>query len=122
MDVLIGLNGRELSAFRVGAAIAAKQNPTQEKSGSAGEAVKNLANTARPLYGGWADVAIGMYLSEMLIHRDAAIDRAGNDILMACPIGAVAALASNARQKVYVYNSIARFLEKEKPISALFTA
>jgi para-nitrobenzyl esterase len=103
VDVLIGLNGRELSAFRVGAAMAAKQNPTQEKSASGGEAVKNLANTARPLYGGWTDAALGLYLSEMLIHRDAAIDRAGNDILMACPIGAVAALASNAGQKAYVY-------------------
>lgn len=103
VNLLIGLNGRELSAFRVGAAMAAKQNPTQEKSGSASEAVKNLADTAHPLYGGWTDAAIGMYLAEMLIHRDAAIDRASNDILMACPIGAVAALASNGGQRVYVY-------------------
>jgi para-nitrobenzyl esterase len=103
VDLLVGLNGRELSAFRIGAAIAAKQNPKQEKGGGASEAVKNLADTARPLYGGWTNAAIGLYLTQMLFHRDAAIDRASNDILMACPIGAVAALASNAGQTVYVY-------------------
>ena len=103
VDLLVGLNGRELSAFRVGAAMAAKQKPTPEKGGSASEAVKNLADAARPLYGGWTNAAIGIYLGGMLIHRDAAIDQASNDILMACPIGAVAALASNAGQRVYVY-------------------
>ncbi len=102
VDVLIGLNGRELSAFRVGAAMAAKQSPPQ-KGGTAGDAAKKLADTARPLYSGWTDAAVGMYLAEMLIHRDEAIDRASNDMLMACPIGAIAALASNAGQKVYVY-------------------
>ncbi|MGA7415026.1 MAG: carboxylesterase family protein [Bryobacteraceae bacterium] len=103
VDLLVGLNGRELSAFRVGAAMAARQNPTPEKGGSSGDAVKKLADTARPLYGGWTNAAIGMYMAEMLIHRDAAIDGASNDMLMACPIGAVAALASNAGQRVYVY-------------------
>lgn len=103
VDLLIGLNGRELSAFRVGAAMAAKQNPTPGKGGNASEAVKNLADTAHPLYGGWTDAAIGIYLGEMLIHRDAAIDRASNDMLMACPIGAVAALVNNSGRRVYVY-------------------
>ncbi len=44
-----------------------------------------------------------MYLSEMLIHRDVAIDLASNDILMACPMGAVASLASISGRRVYVY-------------------
>jgi para-nitrobenzyl esterase len=103
VDFLVGLNGRELSAFRIGAAAAAKQNAAQEKGGGAGDAVKKLADTAHPLYGGWTDAALAMYLSKMVIHRDAAIDQASNDILMACPIGAVAALASNFGRRVYVY-------------------
>jgi para-nitrobenzyl esterase len=103
VDFVVGLNGRELSAFRAGAAMVAKQNSTQEKGGDSGDAVKKLADTARPLYGGWTNAAIGMYMGEMLIHRDAAIDRASNDMLMACPVGAVAALASNAGLRVYVY-------------------
>jgi len=103
VDLLAGLNGRELSAFRVAAAMAAKQNAAQGKGGGAGEAVKKLADTARPLYGGWTDAAIGLYLVEILMHHDVAIDQASNDILMACPIGAIASLAGHAGQRVYVY-------------------
>src|SRR5208283_5092351 len=80
VDLLAGLNGRELSAFRVAAAMAAKQNAAQGKGGGAGEAVKKLADTARPLYGGWTDAAIGLYLVEILMHHDVAIDQASNDI------------------------------------------
>jgi para-nitrobenzyl esterase len=104
VDLLIGLNGRELSAFRVAAAMALKQTGQPVKSnGGASDALKNLANTTRPLYGGWTNSAIAVYLSKAMIHRDAAIDQATNDMMMACPIGAISALVHAAGQRAFVY-------------------
>jgi para-nitrobenzyl esterase len=103
VNLLIGLNGRELSAFRVAAAMAAKQAGQDQKSGGVGEALKALAHTTEPLYGNWTDSAIGVYLTKALIHRDEAIDQATNDMMMACPVGAVSALVSAAGQRAFVY-------------------
>jgi para-nitrobenzyl esterase len=103
VDLMIGINGRELSAFRITAAAVAKQSGQTQKSGSVGDALKSLADTTRSLYGNWTDLAVGVYLSRTLVHRDAAIDQATNDMMMACPAGAVAALINAAGQRAYVY-------------------
>jgi para-nitrobenzyl esterase len=109
VDLMIGLNGRELSAFRV-AAIAsttAKQTGQDQKSGGPGDALKKMADNTRPLYGNWTDAAIGLYVAKTLVHRDAArvavIDQAANDMMMQCPVGAIASLTSRAGQRAFVY-------------------
>jgi len=101
VDFLVGLNGRELSAFRIGAAAAAKQTPHQKNAVSA--AVKKLADTAHPLYGTWTNTAVAMYLAQILLHGDIAVDRASNDMLAACPIGAEAALVTSVGARAFVY-------------------
>jgi para-nitrobenzyl esterase len=103
VDLLAGFNGRELSAFRLGAAAAAKQSPKPPQSNPATDAVKKLAETARPLYDGWTGMAIAMYLTQILMHGDVAIDQASNDILMACPVGAEAALVTANGGRAFVY-------------------
>jgi para-nitrobenzyl esterase len=103
VDMMVGLNGRELSAFRVVAAAMPKPAGEQKKSGGALDGIEKLADAARPLYGMWTYAAIGKYIGQAFIHRDLAIDQAGNDMLLACPIGAMAVLTEAAGQKVYVY-------------------
>jgi para-nitrobenzyl esterase len=103
VDMMVGLNGRELSAFRVDAAAAAAKADKQARSGGASEAVKKLADTAHPLYGGWTYPAIAKYVSQAILHKDLAIDQGSNDMLMACPIGALAGLTRAAGRKVFVY-------------------
>ncbi len=101
-DVMVGLNGREFSAFRIAAAAAQKQSGKADPGGVTA-ALRTLANTARPLYGNWTDLAVGWYIGAALIHRDAAIDQATNDMLMACPMGALGALTTAAGQHAYIY-------------------
>ena len=76
----IGLNGREMSAFRVAAAsrtaAAPKSASKTDGGGAGGQTIGKLADTMSPLYGGWTYPAIAWYFSRMLIHRDAAIDKA----------------------------------------------
>jgi para-nitrobenzyl esterase len=103
VDLMVGLNGRELSAFRVVAASGVKTPPTPEKSAGPAQVFKRLAETVHPLYGGWTDAAIALYLFKELFGRDLAIDQASNDMLMACPIGAMAALTRAQGPKVFVY-------------------
>ena len=102
VDLLVGLNGRELSAFRVAAAAASKApgNPAQ---GGAMGIVKKFSDTARPFFGNWTDPAIALYIGNILVHRAAGLDQAANDIVVACPVGAMAALTTAAGQHVYVY-------------------
>jgi para-nitrobenzyl esterase len=103
VDLMVGLNGRELSAFRVVAAAGVRASPSPDKSGSPAQVFKRLAETVHPLYGGWTDAAIALYLFKALFGRDLAIDQASNDMLMACPIGAMAALTRAQGPKVFVY-------------------
>jgi para-nitrobenzyl esterase len=103
VDMLVGLNGRELSAFRVDAAAAAAKAEKQAQGAGASDAVKKLADTARPLYGGWTYPAIAKYVSQAILHKDLAIDQGSNDMLMACPIGALAGLTRAIGQRVFVY-------------------
>ncbi len=103
VDMIAGFNSREMSAFRVGAAAAAKATTAQKKSGGALDGIEKLAYAAHPLYGIWTYAAIAKYVGQAFIHRDQAIDQASNDILIACPIGAMAVLTSATGQKVFVY-------------------
>jgi para-nitrobenzyl esterase len=103
VDILAGLNGRELSAFRVVAAARAKQAGKSEKSAGGGDELKKLADMVHPLYGGWTDAALAVYLAKAIVGRDIAIDQASNDMLLACPIGAEAALTTSAGQRAFIY-------------------
>jgi para-nitrobenzyl esterase len=104
VDVMVGLNGREMSAFRIGAAAAAKVAGKPANSGGSGDVLKTMAAAVRPLYGSWTDVALAMYVAKMVVNRDAATDQASNDMLLACPIGAEAALTTAAGNHAYVYS------------------
>jgi para-nitrobenzyl esterase len=102
VDLLIGLNGRELSAFRLSAAAAAKssggQNSVTESAG-----LKKVSEVARLYFGPWTTPAIAIYFGRVLLNRDAGLDRAANDLIAACPVGAVASLTTASGQHVFVY-------------------
>jgi para-nitrobenzyl esterase len=103
VNLLVGANAREFSAFRVAAAAAAKSSPQPSNKASAGEQIKLFADTARPLYGSWTDLAVATYMARILLHGDVALDQASNDILGACPGGAEAALTTSAGARAFVY-------------------
>jgi para-nitrobenzyl esterase len=103
VDLLVGLNAREFAAFRVGAAAATKKLPPNAPQPGFSEKFKQFADVARPLYGNWTDLAVATYTVRILLHGSPAIDQASNDILVACPVGAEAALATSAGQRAFVY-------------------
>jgi para-nitrobenzyl esterase len=102
VDLMIGLNGRELSAFRLAAAAAAKP-PGNQKGGGDSPSLKQFSDAARPFFGIWTKPAIALYVGHILVHRAAGVDQAANDIVAACPIGAIAALTNDAGQRVFVF-------------------
>jgi para-nitrobenzyl esterase len=103
VSLLAGVNAREFSAFRVGAAAAAKKAPQPASKPAISDQLKQMAEIARPLYGSWTDLAVATYAGRMLIHGAPAVDQASNDIVGACPVGAEAALTTAAGQKAFVY-------------------
>lgn len=103
VDLLVGFNAREFSAFRIGAAAAAKKSPQPPVKPGLTETIKATADIARPLYGDWTDLAVASYMAKIVMHGDPAIDQASNDILAACPSGAEAALTTSAGRHAYVY-------------------
>jgi len=103
VDLIAGLNAREFSAFRVGAAAAAKKLPQPANKPSVTDQMKQFADVARPLYGDWTDLAVATYSLQILFHGAPAIDQATNDIVAACPIGAEAALTANTGRRAFVY-------------------
>ena len=105
VDLLVGLNGRELAAFRAAAPgkDAAKPGARADSGAGAFRTIGKFADAMAPLYGGWTDVAITWYLGKALIDRDGALDQAVNDMVVACPSGAMATLVRAAGQKAYVY-------------------
>jgi para-nitrobenzyl esterase len=102
VDLLIGLNARELSAFRMAAAAAAKsaQNPT---AAAESPGLKRFSAAAQPYFGNWTTMAMALYLGKMLIHGSAGLDQAANDLIGTCPIGAMASLTNAAGLRVFVY-------------------
>lgn len=102
VDMLIGFNGRELSAFRLSAAAAAKASgATNSPAESAG--LKRFTAAARPYFGGWTDPAIAVYFGRILLNKDAGLDAAANDLIGACPVGAMASLTQVLGRQVFVY-------------------
>jgi carboxylesterase type B len=99
---MIGLNGRELSAFRLAAAAAGNSSGNQ-KSGESSGSLKQFSDSARPFYGIWTKPAIALYVANILVRHTAGVDQAATDIVGACPVGAMAALTNDAGQHVYVY-------------------
>lgn len=101
VDLLIGLNGREFSAFRLAAAAAAKSG--NQKGGTNSGSLKQFSDGARPYFGSWTRPVTMFYLGDMLVRRAAGLDHALNDVVGACPIGAMAELTRDAGQHVFVY-------------------
>jgi para-nitrobenzyl esterase len=102
VDLMIGLNGRELSAFRIAAAAAAKASGAPSAPADSG-GLKKFAELAHPYFGSWTNPAIAIYFGKILFHKDAGLDAAANDLIGACPVGAVASLTSATGQRVFVY-------------------
>ena len=101
VDLLIGINARELSAFRLSAAAAAKSSPERAVADSGG--LKRFSAAARPYYGSWTSPAMGLYLLKILTHGNGGLDQAANDLIGGCPVGAMANLTTAAGQHVFVY-------------------
>jgi para-nitrobenzyl esterase len=102
VDLLIGLNGRELSAFRLAAAAAAKASGAASSAAASG-GLKRFTDAARPYFGGWTNPAIAIYFGRILLNKNAGLDGAANDLIGACPVGAMASLTNAAGQQVFVY-------------------
>ena len=103
VDLLVGLNAREFSAFRVVAAAATAKLPQPPPKASVSQQLSQFADTARPLYGHWTNIAVTTYFTRILMHGAPAVDQATNDIGAACPIGAEAALTTTAGNHAFVY-------------------
>ncbi|HEY6621858.1 MAG TPA: carboxylesterase family protein [Steroidobacteraceae bacterium] len=102
VDLLIGLNGRELSAFRLSAAAAAKSSGSPSGAAESG-GLKRFSDAARPYFESWTDPAIAIYFGKILLNKNAGLDAAANDLIGACPVGAMASLTRATGQRVFVY-------------------
>jgi para-nitrobenzyl esterase len=102
VDLLIGLNGRELSAFRLSAEAAAKASGTANSAAESG-GLKRFTNAAHPYFGFWTYPAIAIYFGKILLNKNAGLDAAANDLIGACPMGAMAALTHASGPQVFVY-------------------
>jgi para-nitrobenzyl esterase len=100
-DLLIGLNGRELSAFRLAAAAAKSSGAQSGVAESAG--LSKVSEAAHNYFGSWTNPAIAIYFGRMLLDKNAGLDRAANDLIVACPVGALASLTLASGQHVFVY-------------------
>ena len=103
VDLLVGLNAREWAAFRVGAEAAQKKSGKPAPKPEFGKQFKLLKDAALPLYGNWADITVATYMAKMILHGTPAVDQFTNDIVLACPMGAEAALVTSAGQHAFVY-------------------
>jgi para-nitrobenzyl esterase len=101
-DLLIGLNGRELSAFRLAAAAAAKSSGGPADGAESG-GLKRFLEAAHPYFGIWTNPAIAVYFGRILLNKNAGLDGAANDLIGACPVGAIASLVNASGQHVFVY-------------------
>jgi para-nitrobenzyl esterase len=102
VDLLIGLNGRELSAFRLAAAAAAKASGSPSGAAESG-ALRRFLEAAHPYFGIWTNPAIAVYFGRILLNKNAGLDGAANDLIGACPVGAIASLTRASGQHVFVY-------------------
>jgi para-nitrobenzyl esterase len=102
VDFMIGLNGRELSAFRLSAAAASNSSGNQNSVAESG-ALKRFAAAARPYFGSWTNPAIALYFGKILVSGTVGLDQAANDLIGACPVGAMASLTNASGGRVFVY-------------------
>ena len=102
VDLLIGLNRRELSAFRLSAAAAAKASGASSSPAESG-GLGRFTAAARPYFGGWTNPAIAAYFGRILLNKDVGLDAAANDLIGACPVGAMASLTHAVGSQVFVY-------------------
>jgi para-nitrobenzyl esterase len=102
VDLLIGLNGREFSAFRLAAAAVPKSSVAKSSAAESG-ALKRFSAAARPYFGNWTNPAIARYFAKILVSGTAGFDQVANDLVGACPIGAMASLTNASGQHVFVY-------------------
>ena len=102
VDLLIGLNGREFSAFRLAAAAADKSSASSSGATDSG-AVKKSLDAARPYFGLWANPAFALYFGRILLHKNIGLDATANDLIGACPIGAMASLTHASGSQVFTY-------------------
>ena len=86
--------------FRLSAAAAAKSS---RGAGPESGKLAEFAQAARPFFGSWTNPVIAIYLARILANKTAGLDAAANDLIRACPIGAIASLTSAAGQHVFVY-------------------
>jgi para-nitrobenzyl esterase len=100
VDLLIGLNGREYSGFRLMDAATTK-SPGNQKDDS--PTLQDFLDAGRPCFGIWTKPVMALYFGDILVRRAAGVDKAVDDIGFVCPVGAIAALTSDAGQRVYVY-------------------
>jgi para-nitrobenzyl esterase len=103
VDLLVGLNAREWAAFRVGAEAAQKMSGRPAPKPELGKQIKLMQAQTRPLYGNWTDITVAAYMLKVILHGAPALDQITNDIGMACPMGAEAALVTSAGQHAFVY-------------------
>jgi len=102
VDLLIGLNGREFSAFRLAAAAADKSSARSSGATDSG-AVKKSLDAARPYFGLWANPAFALYFGRILLNKNVGLDATANDLIGACPIGAMASLTHATGSQVFAY-------------------
>jgi para-nitrobenzyl esterase len=103
VDLLVGLNAREWAAFRVVAEAAQKKSGQPAPKPEFGKQFKLSQDAARPLYGNWTDITVAAYMAKIILHGTPAVDQFTNDVIMACPMGAEAALVTSAGQHAFVY-------------------
>jgi carboxylesterase type B len=120
VDLLIGLNGREYSGFRLMEAATPKSSGNK-KGEDDSPSLKDFFDAAHPCWGTWSKPVIAFHIGDMLVRRAAGVDKALDDVGFACPIGAVAALTSDAGQRVYVYRFDRSVPAGEKESWAPFT-
>ena len=81
----------------------AAKSSGNEKGGAGSGSLKQFSDAARPFFGIWTKPAIALYVGNILVRRAAGVDQAANDIVGACPVGAMATLTNAAGQHVFVY-------------------
>jgi para-nitrobenzyl esterase len=94
VDILIGNNGREMSAFR------AKAGKGESSSVGDPEEVKKAV---RVFYAGATPIVIGMVLMDSALGQNQSVDLWLNDIIGSCPAMAMAALQAETGHRAYVY-------------------
>lgn len=80
---------------------ATTKSPGNQKDDS--PTLQDFLDAGRPCFGIWTKPVMALYIGDMLVRRTAGVDKAANDIGFVCPVGAMAALTSDAGQRVYVY-------------------